>query len=99
MTTVSHLVAEKEFQATVREVAKALGWESYTTWNSIHSPQGFPDLFMVRGPRAVAAELKRMNGKPTPAQIKWLSILAQVPGIETFLWRPCDWDQIKEVLK
>lgn len=65
---------------------------------------GWPDIFAVRGDRAVAAELKvrpatSREGRPKPEQTIWLARLAEVPGIECYVWRPGDWDEIEAVLK
>src|SRR5678815_5945866 len=61
---------------------------------------GFPDLFMVRASdkRIVAAELKSANGKPTQAQLLWISDML-VAGVEAFIWRPADINEIEEILK
>jgi hypothetical protein len=54
---------------------------------------------MVRGDRLIFAELKRENGKPSIEQTHWLQILATIPSIEVYLWKPQDWDEIVKVLK
>lgn len=60
--------------------------------------RGWPDLFATRGDRAIAAELKVGKNKATEAQIAWLDRLNKVPGIQTFEWRPEDWQGIlKEI--
>lgn len=91
-------VTEKHFRQVVKEWAEQRGWEVYFTWNSIHSPAGFPDLVLVRPPRIVFAELKRQNGKATPRQDFWLDLLRHVPCTETYLWRPLDEALILAVL-
>ncbi len=92
-------VSEKEFQQAVLEYAKLCGWMCYHTWSSIHSPAGFPDLVLVRPPRVVFAELKVGKREPTPAQREWLILLASCAGVEAYLWRPDNWDEIAEILK
>lgn len=91
-------VREKDFLQAVRELAELLGWRCYHTWNSIHSPAGFPDLVLVRPPRIIFAELKVHNRKPTGAQREWLALLAQCP-VEVYLWTPADWNQIEHLLR
>ena len=59
---------------------------------------GFPDLILLRGKRAIAAELKVGRGKPTPHQVVWLDAFRET-SVETYIWRPADWDEIEEVLQ
>jgi hypothetical protein len=77
-------LSEKEFQRQV-----------LSKW----SERGWPDLALVRPPRLVFAELKRENGKTTEYQDRWLGLLRGVPGVEVFLWRPTDLEQIAVVLR
>lgn len=73
----------------------------YHTWRSFHSPAGFPDCVMVRiepGPRLIFAELKSEKGKVTPEQEQWLEAL-QFIGVEAYLWRPADFDDIVEIMR
>ena len=58
---------------------------------------GLPDLILVRRPRLVIAEVKREGEKPTPAQQRWLDEFAAC-GVETYIWRPSDWETILGVL-
>ena len=44
------------------------------------------------------AELKKQDGKVSPAQQEWLDALGQCPGVECYLWKPSDRDRIQEVL-
>ena len=95
---IAELLSEKEFQAQVRAVAQCLGWTVFCTWNSRHSPAGEPDLRMVRSPRVIFAKLKSAKGRITPKQREALAMLKECPGIECYLWRPSNWDEIEEVL-
>ncbi len=92
-------LSEKEFQRQVTDLAKILGWEPYHAWLSIHSPRGWPDLALCRPPRLILAELKREKGTLSPSQERWLALLRECPGIETFVWRPSDLEQIAAVLR
>ena len=87
---ISASISERELQQHVVAIAQALGWAVFHPWTSVHSAAGWPDLFMVRGPRALAVELKSDTGKVTWQQTAWLGDLGRVPGIETGLWRPAD---------
>jgi len=57
------------------------------------------DLTLCRPPRLIKAELKSEAGEMTPEQQEWYDLLKQVPVIETYLWRPSDYDAIVEILR
>lgn len=90
-------ISEKDWQRQVVDLAGFLGWEHYHPWLSIHSPRGWPDLALCRPPRLILAELKTERGKPTPAQEHWLEMLGRC-GVETYLWRPSDFEAVRDVL-
>lgn len=83
--------------AQVVQFAKLSGWLVYHTHDSRRSPEGFPDLVLVRGPRLVVAELKSETGVLSPAQKEWISALSRTA--ETYVWRPSDWPEIEETLR
>ena len=106
-------LSEEQFQTIVIEVAQQYGWRcAHFRGVRIQRPNGstyyqtpvqadgagFPDLVLLRGERAVVAELKRQNGKPTPSQEDWLRAF-QLAGVTAFVWRPGDLDRIHEVLR
>jgi hypothetical protein len=91
-------VSEAAFLAQVRELATWTGWMIYHTHNSIHSPAGFPDLVLARTPRLIFAELKTERGRPSEKQTYWLDELRGVAGVETYVWRPADLDDISRIL-
>lgn len=88
---------EPQLSRAVVELAELLGWGVYTIRRSdraivaSETGIGFPDLVMAKPGRLLAAELKQDRRYPTPAQRAWLSVLATVPGVESFVWRPADW--------
>ncbi len=102
-------LSEKEFSVAIREFAESHGWLVHyqgrtggfgrdgVTWRS-NAPKGFPDMFMVRAERAVAAELKRQSGSTTPEQRAWLSALGET-CVESYLWKPADASEIVEALR
>ena len=89
---------ERQWQALVVDLARALGWRHYHTHDSRRSEPGFPDLVLVQGERLVFAELKAERGRTSPTQEQWLAALAAT-GAETYLWRPSDWDRVTAVLQ
>jgi len=91
-------MTEKEFLQQVRDLAKLCGWLTYHTYDSRRSPEGFPDLVLVRGNQIVFTELKSEKGKLRPEQRMWLDALEKVCNVEVYLWRPHNWDEIVERL-
>jgi hypothetical protein len=92
-------VTEREFSQAVSDLAKMRGFLSYHTHDSRRSAPGFPDWVFVKPPRLIFAELKTEKGKLSPAQADWIAVLGDVPGVEVYVWRPSQLDEIAEVLK
>lgn len=106
MKTLSE--TESQWQKVVLAYAKLQGWHTAHfraammrsgKWATPVQGDGtgFPDLVLVRGCRLIFAELKSAKGKVAPAQTEWLTRLMGA-GAECFIWRPKDWDQVKQVL-
>jgi len=72
---------------------------TYHTHRSERSEPGFPDLVLLRPPRVIFAELKTADGRLSPDQREWRTKLLACPGVEYHLWRPEDWDELREVLR
>lgn len=73
-------------------------------WNYIHlrdsrrqRATGWPDLFAVKGDKAIAIELKTVRGRTTPEQERWLTLLREA-GIPTYIWRPTQIDEVRRSL-
>lgn len=93
-------LTERRFQATVERAATLLGWRYYHTYDSRRSPEGFPDLVLVKGPRLIFAELKKNAGRVSKSQELWLGDLRDVQEPpEVYLWRPREWTHIEQVLR
>jgi hypothetical protein len=90
-------MTEKEFQRLVVQLASLGGWDYYFTWNSLHSPAGFPDLVLVRGPVILYRELKVGKNTTTSAQEHWINIL-RIARQDVKVWRPEDWSEIEATL-
>ena len=84
-------------------MAKIIGWRYYHTWRSIHSPAGFPDCVFIRDGTVIFAELKAEKGKLSDAQEEWIADLERVAqcslGVQVYVWRPKNIEDIAEVLK
>jgi hypothetical protein len=91
-------ISEKAFQAQVVRLAQLYRWAYYHTYNSQRSVPGYPDLTLVRPPRLIFAELKTESGKVTPAQQTWFDLISQCEGVEVYIWRPSQFDEIVDCL-
>jgi len=91
--------SEKHFQARVIRLAELCRWVVWHTLDSTGTRAGQPDLFLVRPPRVVLAELKSEHGRLRREQSQAVALLEQCPGVETKVWRPRDWQEIVEVLR
>lgn len=97
--------SEADFQSALVNYALLTGWRRiFHPHFSMLSTSGYPDLTMVRVgrdgvARIVFAELKALDGVVSVTQQGWLDDLKKCPGVETYLWSPADWPQIKETLR
>lgn len=96
---VMESVTEAEWLGFVTTLARTLGHDVYHTHDSRSSTAGFPDLCMVRDGRLIFAELKSERGKVSAAQQEWLDALAKVDGIEVYVWRPSQQDEVIALLR
>jgi len=92
-------VTHKQLQDAVIKWATLRGWRHYHTQDSRKSVAGFPDLTMVRLSRVIFAEIKTERAKATPTQQEWLDELEGTGKVETYLWKPSDFDRIVEILR
>jgi len=101
-------ILEKEFDSMLFSGSRSkpglvtqLGWTlTYHTLRSRGSQSGFPDRVLIHGERVIFAELKREKRVATALsseQRRWLDGLARA-GVEAYLWRPSDLEDIGEIL-
>lgn len=102
-------VSERDFQRSVIELAKTLGWKVGHFHDSRRQVRpnvfvgdkdaaGFPDLVLIRRDRLLFAELKTERGKLSPKQLEWLGLL-ELAEQWTYVWRPSMMDDILKVLR
>ena len=110
--TAQELITEKDFQATVIDLARTYGWIVGFTYDARKSEPGEPDLRMVHPTqhRVIFAELKTVKGKLTigglnksgrwmTGQDEWGDALIS-SGVEYYLWRPDGLDgEIERILR
>ena len=92
-------ISERDFQAQIVELARALGWRVYHTRDSQGSAPGFPDLIMIRGATLLAMEVKSAKGKEAPAQQEWIAAFKQVRYVVADFIYPKHWDQVEDTLR
>ena len=103
-------MSERELQSAVIEMAKLLGWRimhqrpgrTLEGWRTaIEGHPGWPDLVLLRPPRLLFVELKSKRGRIDFEQGTWLNALETIAGVETYLWRPANWElgEIEETLR
>jgi hypothetical protein len=100
------LTKEADWQRDIIQLARTLGWRiahfrpamTKHGWKTALAGDGagFPDLCLVRD-RIIMAELKNETGKLSEDQLEWIAAL-EVAGVETYVWRPQDLDEIMRVL-
>lgn len=91
-------IAEADFQRQVEDLLTRGRWEFIHLRDARkQKAEGWPDLFAVKGKRIIAAELKTETGTTTDEQERWLALLREA-GIETYVWRPRDFDDVTKVL-
>jgi len=106
---IERRTSESDLLRLVTDAASVLGWSwvhfrSARTDKGWRTPvsgplgQGWPDLILIRGARAIAAELKSQGGRVSEDQLRVLGILAGA-GFETHTWRPADWPEIEAALR
>ena len=96
--TAGDLAPEAELLVRVVELARLEGWLVYHSGNSRWIQPGFPDLVLVRALRVLCVEIKPPKGGLTKRPKAWLKELGECPVVETYLWRPADWDALREIL-
>jgi len=96
-------ITEKELLQTIIEMAEALGYMVYHVLEQKHyarrTSKGFPDLLLLRRNRVIVVECKSERGRVTSQQQEWLDEFRTIPGLEVYVWRPSDLDQIEEILR
>lgn len=109
---MSAVIAERDLQAGVLELAHLLGYRvahfrparTDKGWRTPVAADGvgFPDLVLVRPAdgRLIFMELKRDSGKLTQDQEAWMGDLSQTKA-EVYVMRPRDWfdGSIERVLR
>lgn len=108
MSTI--ILTERDWQRQVIELAQLHRWRvahfrPAQTKDGWRTPveadgKGFPDLVLVRIPgELIFAELKSDTGRLSDDQTIWLDLLRLVRGIDVYVWRPRDFDEVERRLR
>ena len=105
--TATLKVSEADFTTTVIEYAMLKGWRvchfrparTEKGWRTaLQGHRGWFDIMAARMGRLVLAELKAEGGSQDDDQCEWWNQVVPNESVEVYLWRPSDFDRIKEVL-
>ncbi len=91
-------ITEKQWEQTIHDLARRLGYKYYHTYRSRFSEPGYPDCTLVKDGMVIFAELKIGKNKPTVAQQEWLDALSQNKNIKTHVWYPEQFEEIVKIL-
>ena len=102
-------ISEREFLDSVIDLAHVFGYlvahfrpaMTKHGWRTAVAGDGagYPDLCLVKSERLIYAELKSNKGKVTEQQQRWLGVLKATGKCDVYVWRPCDFQSIVEVLR
>lgn len=101
-------ISEAEWQEQVLQLAHYLGWQHLHVrraigkgkqWVTATNLKGWFDLLLWHPPKGglIAAELKSEDGE-WEADQQAVAASFQAAGFATYLWRPSDLDQVRQVL-
>lgn len=92
-------ITEADFQRTVVDAARTLGWQVYHTTYSVGSDRGYPDLTLAHPNHGMLwLELKGPRGKVYPEQQEWIDFL-NLAGQKAYILRWDQWDVVEALLK
>ena len=91
-------MTERQLQDAIRKQARLYKWLCYHCYDSRRSPEGFPDLVLVKDYQLFFWELKTAKGRVTPEQTAWIEALAKVEHHSATLVRPEDLDKCLALL-
>jgi hypothetical protein len=102
-------ITEAQFQDQIIDLAHLYGWKiahfrAARTKYGWATPvagdgKGFPDAVLVKaGLPVIFAEFKRDGAKLSAEQQAWGELIEDALGARWFVWRPEDFDFVKEIL-
>ncbi len=99
MSIADSLMSESEFQNWVIDLAQDVHHYSvlFIPDSRRVGCAGWLDLVLAKPGRMIFAELKKQDGKLSPAQIWWIERHREM-GDEVYVWRPSDRSEIERIL-
>ncbi len=98
---VTDLMTLHQWRWTHFQSVLATGRDGQARWRTpLSGSKGFPDIFAVRGERALAVEIKGDGDNLKDEQRQWLFDL-ETAGVEAFVFTPASWREgfVDSVLK
>lgn len=102
-------ITEATYQEAIIQIARLYGWRvahfrpamTKDGWRTAVAAdgKGYPDLTMVKPGRLIFAEIKSEKGKLSEDQANWIDAFKLVPGIEVYLWRPSQFEEVVALLR
>ena len=101
-------ITEKQFSHAIEDLLDICHWRwthfrpartVYGWRTALSGHPGFTDYVAVRPPRLLLLEAKSEKGRVSPAQEAWLHDLSLVETVDVHMWKPSQFEQIKEVLR
>ncbi len=90
-------LTEAQWQRQIVSLARQFGWTVWHPTIAVYSKGGWPDLVLLRPPRALFWEIKTERGKVSGDQQRMLDLL-RACGLEVAVVRPSDWLWVHEQL-
>lgn len=105
-------ISERDWQQTVIGLLDLHGWTWFHVGDSRRASAAILDIIAIRPPRFLCIELKTEKGKLTKTkvvkgkhgfyarlgQLEVIALLHQCPGVECFVWRPSNYEDMVRVL-
>lgn len=95
---LSDHLSETQFQNAIIDAAQQLGWWTHHHLRSKGSSAGWPDLVLLKPPRALFFELKDRKGIVSPDQERVLALL-EACGFTVGVYRPSQYDDVLAILQ
>ena len=96
---------EDKFQKQIIDLAELYDWLWFHVPKNAYFASkymikaGFPDLTLVKDGRLILAEIKSAKGRLSDKQRLWGNRLNECEGVEYYVWRPANWNEIEKLLK
>jgi len=100
--------SEKDFSSAIEDLLDILGYKwchfrparTEHGWRTaLSGHKGMLDYIAVKDGRFLVFELKSDTGKVSSEQQDWIDKLKNCKGIECYVWRPADWNELVRIMQ